>query len=472
MKQNKKNADLFYDRKSFWETASAAEKKAAFQFAEDYKAFLDACKTERETIFWTRKVLEKDGYVEILSKKKAPKVFRTYKGKSIAIAVLGKKPISEGINIVASHIDAPRIDIKPNPLYEDGATQLSLMKTHYYGGIKKYQWVSTPLAIHGIVVKADGSEIHISIGDDEKDPVFLMPDLLPHLARKEQYTKLLPDAIDAGKMNLLFSSLPDPDKDQKEKIKSYALKLLNEKYGIREADFLSAELEIVPAGKARDAGMDKSMIMGYGQDDRVCAYTSLKALQDVVKSNSKPEKTLMLLFIDKEEIGSEGNTSANSIFMLDFIGDLLKHNGESPDSYTLRKCLMKSQILSSDVAAAVDPNYPGVHDKQNAALFGYGVAITKYTGSGGKFGANDANAEFTARLMHILEEAKVSWQIGELGKVDEGGGGTIAKYLAEYGADVIDIGTGVLGMHSLYELTSKADVYSTYKAYVAFLAKA
>ncbi|HNX00223.1 MAG TPA: aminopeptidase [Candidatus Cloacimonadota bacterium] len=470
--KDKKNADLFYQHKSFWETASEAEKKAAFKFSEDYKTFLDACKTERETVIWTQKVLEKDGFIELLAKKKASKVFRTFKGKSIAFAIMGKKHISEGLNIVASHIDAPRIDIKPNPLYEDSSTQISLMKTHYYGGIKKYQWVSTPLAIHGIVIRKDGKEIQISIGEDEKDPVFLMPDLLPHLARKEQYTKLLPDAIDAGKMNLIFSSLPDPDKDQKEKVKCFALKLLNEKYGIKEADFLSAELEIVPAGKARDAGMDKSMVMGYGQDDRVCAYTSLKALQEVLKNKSVPEKTLMILFIDKEEIGSEGNTSANSIFMLDFIGDLLKQNGESADSYTLRKCLMKSQILSSDVAAALDPNYPSVHEKQNAALFGYGVAITKYTGSGGKFGANDANAEFTAKLMHLLDDAKVAWQIGELGKVDEGGGGTIAKYLAEYGADVIDIGTGVLGMHSLYELTSKADVYSTYKAYVAFLEKA
>ncbi len=469
MNENKKKFDLLYERKSFWETATTQEKKDAFKFAEEYKIFLDNCKTEREAVTWTKKILENEGFTDLLSKKKSLKVYRTYKGKSMAFAVLGTKPISEGLNIVASHIDAPRIDIKPNPLYEDGNTQLAMMKTHYYGGIKKYQWLSTPLAIHGMIIKKDGTELSISIGEDENDPVFLMPDLLPHLAKKEQYGKLLPDAIEAGKMNLIFSSIPDSNQEQKEKVKYHALKMINEKYGTREADFLSAELEIVPAGKARDAGMDKSMIMGYGQDDRVCAYTSLKALLDLLSSKEKTEKTQMILFIDKEEIGSEGNTSANSIFMLDFVGDLLKQNGEAFDSYTLRKCLMKSQILSSDVAAALDPNYPNVHEKQNAALIGYGVAITKYTGSGGKVGANDANAEFTAKVMHIFEEANISWQIGELGKVDEGGGGTIAKYLAEYGAEVIDVGTGILGMHSLYELTSKADIYSTYKAYLAFL---
>ncbi|HPR18138.1 MAG TPA: aminopeptidase [Candidatus Cloacimonadota bacterium] len=456
---------LTYSRKNFWAEASQKEKKAALAFAENYKKFLDAAKTERETIIYYEKILTQKGFKEIDSTGSGPKVYRIAHAKNAAFAIIGKKPISEGVNLVVAHIDAPRVDLKQVPLTEDGTTQLGLMKTHYYGGIKKYQWMSTPLALHGVVIKNNGEKVVVSIGENADDPVFVMPDLLPHLARKEQYTKNLAEAIDAGKMNVVFNSMPFPDKEAKEAVKLNALYLLNQKYGIVEEDFLSAELELVPAGKARDAGLDKSMVLAYGQDDRICAYTSMEALFD---AKADLEKTAVVFLADKEEIGSEGNTGAKSIFIIDFISDLLKHNGENGDSMTLRKTLMKSQVLSADVNAAINPNFPSVHEKDNAVHIGFGVSVTKYTGSGGKSGSNDANAEFNARMIRIFNQAKVNWQVGTLGKVDEGGGGTIAKFIAEHGAEVIDCGPGVLGMHALYELTSKADIYSSYRAYLTF----
>ncbi|MFC1888045.1 aminopeptidase, partial [Candidatus Cloacimonadota bacterium] len=391
--------------------------------------------------------------------------------KNAALAFIGKKPISEGVNLIVSHIDAPRVDLKQNPLYEDAGTSLGMMKTHYYGGVKKYQWMSTPLALHGVFIKSNGEAVEVNIGEDDKDPVFVMPDLLPHLARQEQYSKKLGEAINASAMNLVFNSIPymdSADDNIKEAVKLNALVLLNEKYGLVEENFLSAELELVPAGKARDCGLDKSMVLGYGQDDRVCAYTSLEAIFDT----KNPERTAIVYLADKEEIGSESNTGAKSIFIIDFIADLLKYNKEDNDSNTLRKALINSQIISADVNAAVNPNYPNVLEAQNAVKLGFGVSVTKYTGSGGKSGSNDANAEFNARIIDLFNREKVNWQTGTLGKVDVGGGGTIAKFMAEHGAEVIDCGPGVLGMHSLYELTSKADVYSTYKAYKAFFSKA
>ncbi|RLC52331.1 MAG: aminopeptidase [Candidatus Cloacimonadota bacterium] len=461
---------LTYSRKNFWQEASKKEQKAAFDFSEGYKTFLDICKTERETIDFFADVLKQKGFENIDSDPKDKKVFRLSRSKNAAIAIIGKKPISDGVNLIVSHVDAPRVDLKQSPLYEDGTTKLGIMKTHYYGGVKKYQWMSTPLALHGIIVKNDGELVKVSIGEDASDPIFVMPDLLPHLARKEQYSKKLGEAVDASKMNLIFNSIPYPeDKKAKEAVKLNALVLLNEKYGIVESDFLSAELELVPAGKARDAGLDKSMVMGYGQDDRICAYTSAEAIFD---ANTDLEKTAIVYLADKEEIGSDGNTGAKSIFIVDFIADLLKCNGESGDSSTLRKTLIKSQILSADVNAGINPNFPSVHEKENAVHLGFGVSVTKFTGSGGKGGSNDANAEFNAKIIRIYNANKVNWQIGALGKVDEGGGGTIAKFMAEHGAEVIDCGPGVLGMHSLYELTSKADIYSCYKAYKAFFENA
>lgn len=461
---------LSYKRKNFWNEASAKEQKAAQKFSEGYKKFLDESKTERESIGYYVKELKKQGYEKIENVGKSKKVYRVSKNKNAGLAIIGKKPISEGVNLIVSHIDAPRVDLKQNPLFEDNNTTLGMMKTHYYGGIKKYQWMSTPLALHGTIIKTNGEKVSVTIGEDENDPVFVMPDLLPHLARKVQYTKKIGEAVDAGKMNLIFNSIPYPkDKETKEAVKLNALVILNEKYNIIEEDFLSAEIEIVPAGKARDVGIDRSLVIGYGQDDRICAYTSASAL---FNAKDKLEKTAIVYLADKEEIGSDGNTGAKSVFIIDFIADLLKYNKESFDSSTLRKTLINSQVLSADVNAGINPNFPSVHEKENAVHIGFGVSVTKFTGSGGKGGSNDANAEFNSKIIDIYNKEGVCWQIGALGKVDEGGGGTIAKFMAEHGAEVIDCGPGVLGMHSLYELTSKADIYSSYKAYKAFFENA
>jgi aspartyl aminopeptidase len=464
---------LTYERTSFWKTASETEKNAAFKFAEGYKEFLTSCKTVRETVNYSKNLLEKRKFTDIDTKKKTSKTkekryYQVYRQKNVIAAVVGKQPISEGINIISPHIDSPRVDLKQSPLYEDSQTHLGMMRTHYYGGIKKYQWMSTPLALHGLLIKKNGEVVNVSIGEDEKEPVFIMPDLLPHLAA-EQYGKKIGDAINASQMNVIFNSIPYSDEKVKEAVKLNALVILNEKYGITEGDFLSAELELVPAGKVRDSGIDKSLIAGYGHDDRICAYTSLQALVQ-----TKPEqlkRTSLIFFSDKEEVGSEGNTGAKSAQLTDFIAELLKNNGEKYDSYTIRKTLMNSSILSADVNAAINPNFPSVHEKQNAVHLGFGVSVTKFTGARGKSGSNDAHTEFTSRLVHLFNEEKVNWQIGALGKVDVGGGGTIAKFLAAYGADVIDCGPGIIGMHAPYELVSKADLYSTFKAYHVFFVK-
>lgn len=461
---------LLYERKNFFKSASKAEQDAAFQYALGYKEFLNQAKTVRETVAWAENLLKIHKFQELGSKNAKKRVYSIFRGKTMAIAILGSEPLSNGFNMVAAHIDTPRVDLKQNPLYEDSSSGMACMRTHYYGGIKKYQWVSTPLALHGVVVKRDGSLVNINIGEKEDEPVFIIPDLLPHLARKEQYTKNLADAIDASRMNLVFGGRQEPDADEKDAIKAYAVKLLNEKYGITEADFLSAELELVPAMTSRDTGIDGSMVAGYGQDDRICAYTGMTAL--LANLTAKPRRSMIVYFSDKEEVGSQGNTGAQSIFMEDFVGKLLKANGESDSSANLRQTIMNSFILSADVAAAVDPNYPGVHERQNAILFNYGVGISKFTGSGGKGGCNDANAEFNAKVIRIFNDAEVFWQTGELGKVDEGGGGTIAYIMANLGAEVIDCGVGLMGMHSLYEMSSKADLYSTYRAYQAFLINA
>jgi aspartyl aminopeptidase len=465
-KESKSNS-LLYDRKNFWKEAPATEIKQAMSFAGPYKDFLNKAKTEREAVVWTEALLKASKFQALPAAKAAKRVYSIFRGKTMAMAVLGSEPLANGFNMVAAHIDAPRVDLKQNPLYEDKQSEMVCMRTHYYGGIKKYQWVSTPLALHGVVVKADGSLLNVSIGERDDDPVFVIPDLLPHLARKEQYTKTLPEAIDASRMNLLFSGMQEPGSEEKEALKSYAVSLLHKKYGISEKDFISAELQLVPATPARDAGLDASMVVGYGQDDRICAYSALQAL--LANLDAKPKRTMVVYFSDKEEVGSIGNTGAHSVFIQDFIASLLRQKGESDSSSNLRRTFMNSLILSGDVTAAVDPNYPNVHERQNAVLFNHGIGISKFTGSGGKGGCNDANAEFTAKVVHIFESAGVFWQMGELGKVDEGGGGTIAYILANLGAEVIDCGTGLMGMHSLYELCSKADLYSTYAGYKAFL---
>ena len=464
--KTKKN-DLLYERKNFWKDAPAAEIKQAFAFAGPYRDFLNQAKTVRESVAWAEKLLKAHKFQALPASKANKRVYAIFRNKTMALAVIGSEPVSNGFNMVAAHIDAPRIDLKQNPLYEDSTSSMACMRTHYYGGIKKYQWVSTPLALHGFIVKSDGKTVDVSIGDKPNEPVFVIPDLLPHLARKEQYTKNLADAIDASRMNLIFSGMQEPAGEEKEALKAYALKLLKDKYGIREQDFISAELELVPATPARDAGIDASMVVGYGQDDRVCAYSGIQAL--LANLDARPKRTMIVYFSDKEEVGSIGNTGAHSVFIQDFVASLLRHNGESDGSANLRKTFINSQILSGDVTAAIDPNYPGVHERQNAVLFNHGIGISKFTGSGGKSGCNDANAEFTAKVIRIFDAQQVFWQMGELGKVDEGGGGTIAYIMANLGAEVIDCGTGLMGMHSLYELSSKADLYSTFAGYKAFL---
>lgn len=464
-KQDKK---LFYQRKNFWKEAAPSTINKAFAFAEPYMDFLNQAKTVREAVAYTEALLKEHKFQSIGGKKGSRRLYQIFRGKTIAMAVLGSEPLSEGFNMVASHIDAPRVDLKQNPFYEDSSSGMACMRTHYYGGIKKYQWVSTPLALHGIVIRANGSKIDVSIGEKDDEPVFIIPDLLPHLARKEQYSKNLADAIDASRMNLVFSGMMEPASEEKEAIKAYTLQLLKKQLKMEESDFISAELELVPATKARHSGFDSSMVVGYGQDDRVCAYAALRGLLDNL--DGIPKRTMIVYFSDKEEVGSQGNTGAHSVFIQDFVAALLRANGESDSSANLRKTFINSQILSGDVTAAVDPNYPGVHERQNAVLFNHGVGLCKFTGSGGKVSCNDANAEFTAKVIRIFNKAGVFWQMGELGKVDEGGGGTIAYILANLGAEVIDCGTGLMGMHSLYELSSKADIYSTYCGYKAFLA--
>ena len=464
---------LVYSRKNFWIDTTKNEQKLALKFAENYKKFLTHCKTERESIAHIVAELKNKTFVDIDEPGVKPTrfVYRVFKNKALAVAIIGKEPIRKGINIIASHIDSPRVDLKQSPLHEDSETKLGIMKTHYYGGIKKYQWMSTPLALHGVVVKNDGTRVNICIGETDNEPVFIMPDLLPHLAKNEQATKTMPEFIKAGNMNVVFNTIPftEEKEDIKDAVKLQALNLLFDKYGITEEDLLSAELQLVPAGKARDSGLDKSMIAGYGQDDRVCVYTSLQAILDV--KDIDIQKTSISFFFDKEEVGSDSVGGATSVFFKDFIADLLRIKQEEYNAYNLRKALINSNVISADVNAAINPNFPSVHEPQNAVHFGYGVGICKYTGSGGKGGSNDATSEFMAKIVKILNEEKVNWQTGSLGKVDEGGGGTVAKFLAKHGCDVIDIGPGLMGMHSLFELSSKADVYSTYKAYKAFFVK-
>jgi aspartyl aminopeptidase len=381
------------------------------------------------------------------------------------MGILGEKPIEKGIKIIASHIDSPRLDLKQNPLYED--VDLALLKTHYYGGIKKYQWVSRPLSLHGKIIKKDGSELDLSLGEKETEPIFTIVDLLPHLAHKAQYEKKLEDAVIGEKLNILAGSIPFPDKDTKDRIKLQVLKYLNDNFGLIEEDFVSAELELVPSEKARDIGWDRSLIGSYGQDDRSCAYTSMRAAGDL----KNPKETVLVLFLDKEEIGSEGNTGAKSRFLEAVVADLLSFEGVTADDGAVRRTLMNSRAISADVNGALDPDYQDVHEKRNAAKLGYGICITKFTGSRGKSGSSDASAEYVGWLRDVFNRNSIVWQTGELGKVDEGGGGTIAKYLASYGMDIVDCGVALLGMHSPFEVSSKADIYMTYKGYRVFLSE-
>lgn len=445
-----------------WDKLNRKEKESVIAFSERYKDFLNQCKTEREAVLYMVAGARKKGFVDLESEHSSEgKYYKVYRGKMIALAVCGKTSFSQGFRIIGSHIDSPRLDLKQNPLYED--VDLAMMKTHYYGGIRKYHWLARPLALHGSVMIKGGKHINLVIGETESDPVFTISDLLPHLA-KNQAGKKLSDAFDGEKLNILVGSLPLGDEKVKERFKLAVLKKLYDQYAITEGDFVSAEIELVPAGPARDVGFDQSLVGAYGQDDRVCAFTSFEAMLET----ESPEHTAVGLFFDKEEIGSEGSTGAKSRFFEDFISDLLeKKEGQSTERM-LRKALIQSQMLSADVNAALEPDYQDVHDKKNAARLGYGVCVTKFTGTGGKSGSSDASAEYMGVIRNLFDTNNIVWQTGELGKVDQGGGGTIAKFLASYGMEIVDCGPALLSMHSPFEISSKADIYMTYKAYEHF----
>jgi len=458
------------DRKNAWKTYNKKQLGELDKFSKGYLEFLDKGKTERECARVIVDMVKKAGYIDladvIKNKRKlkaGDKVYSVCMDKTVALFNIGSKKLEKGMNILGAHIDSPRMDVKQNPLYENG--DFAYLDTHYYGGIKKYQWVTLPLALHGVVVKKDGTVIDINIGEDEKDPVFCVTDLLIHLAG-EQIEKKAAKVIEGENLDVLFGSQPVKDKD-KEAVKENVLALLKEKYDIEEEDFISAEIEVVPAGKARYAGIDKSMIMAYGQDDRVCAYTSLMAMLEV----DEPAKTTCCLLTDKEEIGSVGATGMQSKFFENCVAEVMNAMGEFSE-ISLRRCLANSSMLSSDVNAAYDPLFASAFEKNNASYFGRGMVFSKFTGSRGKSGSNDANAEYIARIRKMMDEAKICYQTAELGKVDVGGGGTIAYILSLYGMEVIDCGVAVLNMHAPWEITSKADVYETYKGYVVFLKEA
>ena len=459
--------ELTLERNPIWDHVNEKDRKSITEISDGYMGFITDAKTERMAVDIIVEMLEAAGFKQLERVRKwraGTKVYSVNRGKNIAAAILGSDPLEKGANLVASHVDSPRLDLKQNPLYEDSDTKLALFKTHYYGGIKKYQWVNIPLSIHGKVVLAKGEEKDIHIGEDPSDPVFTICDLLPHLYKKKQASRKLSEGISGEELKVLIASQPYGDKKSKKKIKLWVLDYLNEKYGMVEEDFVSAEIEIVPAGPARDLGFDRSMIGGYGQDDRICVYTSIKALMDI----KKPRKTAVSLVIDKEEIGSDGPTSIKSRFLEGFFSDLLELKDKDYTDRKLMRSLSKTRALSSDVNGAVNPTFKDVHELQNAARLGFGICLTKYTGSGGKYSSNDASAEFMGLIRRTLNENSVPWQTGELGKVDQGGGGTIAKFLAEHNMDVLDAGPALISMHSPMEISSKADVWASYRAYLAF----
>ena len=460
------------ERRNAWLSYKEAEEAEMEKLAKAYREFLDKGKTERECVAEIVKEAEAAGYESLESKikkgekiKAGDKVYAVGMKKIIALFHVGYEELSGGMSILCAHIDSPRLDVKQNPLYED--TDLAYLDTHYYGGVKKYQWVTLPLAMHGVVAKKDGSVVEVSIGEDEEDPVFYITDLLIHLSGK-QLQKKAAEVIEGENLDILIGSRPLadlPDDKKKDAVKQNVLNILNEKYGIEEEDFLSAELEIVPAGKARDCGLDRSMIAAYGQDDRVCAYTSLAAMLEMKET---PKRTGCCLLVDKEEIGSVGATGMQSRFFENSVAELLDGMG-CYSELALRRALRNSSMLSSDVSAGYDPAYAEAFEKKNAAYLGRGIVLNKFTGARGKSGSNDANAEYVARVRRIFDDHDVAFQTAELGKVDFGGGGTIAYIAALYGMEVIDSGVAVLSMHAPWEVTSKADVYEAYKAYKAFL---
>ncbi|HHT51433.1 MAG TPA: aminopeptidase [Eubacteriaceae bacterium] len=453
---------------SGWNLINQDEKEKAFHFSEGYKRFLDEGKTERESVKAIIKLAKDKGFISLNKTIKekhrifpGQKFYYEYKNSSIVLFVIGKEDLTGGMNIIGSHVDAPRLDLKPNPLYEE--QEMAFFKTHYYGGVKKYQWTTIPLSLHGVVVLKSGKKIDINIGEKDSDPVFYISDLLPHLA-KEQMEKKMGEGITGEGLNIIVGSIPYKDEEIKEPIKLNILKLLYEAYGIIEEDFASAEIEVVPAYKARDVGFDRSMVVAYGQDDRICAYTSLHAILNI----ENPKRTAVALITDKEEVGSQGNTGMQSAFFENVIAELVELTMEEPSEIMVKRTMANSRVLSADVNAGFDPNFPDTHDKRNAAYLGRGVVLTKYTGARGKSGSNDASAEYIGEIRKIFNDNNVIWQMGELGKVDQGGGGTIAYILANYGMDVVDCGPPLFSMHAPMELSSKLDLYMAYKGYKAF----
>ncbi len=465
------------EKKNTWETYNYEQLKEVDVFTDEYRKFLDQGKTERECVDYIVNAVEKKGYRElqdIIKKgetlKKGDKVYAVWMNKSVVMFRIGERPMAEGMNILGAHIDSPRLDVKQNPLYEEGG--FAYLDTHYYGGVKKYQWVTLPLALHGVIVKKDGTTVEINIGENEDDPVFFISDLLIHLAQ-EQLEKKASKVIEGEALDIIVGNKPicfgkeegQAEEDKaKEAVKKGILDILKTNYDVEEEDFLSAELEVVPAGKAREAGFDRSMVLGYGQDDRVCAFTSLMAMLNIEDT----ERTACCLLVDKEEIGSVGATGMQSRFFENMVAEVMNLTGEYSE-LNVRRCLSSSCMLSSDVSSAYDPSFAASFDKKNAACLGGGMVFNKFTGSRGKSGSNDANAEYLAYIRQIFEKEGINFQTAELGKVDLGGGGTIAYILALYGMNVIDSGVAVLNMHAPWEATSKADIYETRRGYEAFL---
>ncbi len=455
--------ELFMKKENGWKSVDTRKKEAIFNFSKDYMNFLNKAKTEREFIAEAIKVARENGFKDIMefeNLKPGDKIYFINREKSMYLAIIGTENIENGVHIIGSHVDSPRLDLKPNPLCED--TELAYLKTHYYGGIKKYQWTTIPLSLHGVIVKPSGEKVTVNIGEDENDPIFTITDLLPHLAQ-EQMEKKLKNGIDGENLSLLVGSIPYDEEGCKEQVKLNILNILNQKYGIVEADLQSAELEVIPAFKARSLGFDAGLVAAYGQDDKVCAYTSLAAMMTL----ENVKNTAVCILSDKEEIGSMGNTGMESQMFDFFISEVLNKLGINRPNL-LNRVFCFSKMLSSDVDAGFDPLYASVSDKLNAGFVGKGISLNKYTGARGKSGASDANAEYVAWVRNVLEKNDIKYQIAELGKVDIGGGGTIAYILANKGVDVIDCGVPVLSMHAPYEVTSKFDIYSAYETYKAF----
>jgi aspartyl aminopeptidase len=464
-KLKKLEKELFLDKRDGYEKTEHKEDKKIMEFCEGYKAFLSDCKTERECGFYFEEEAKKNGFKELSEFKNlkwGDKFYIKNTEKAILLGVMGKEAVREGINCVAAHIDSPRLDLKPNPLYEDNS--IAYFKTHYYGGIKKYQWLTVPLALHGVVVKKGGEKIRITIGEDANEPALCISDILPHLA-KTQMSGNAEKIIAGEKLNVILGTIPVDDENVSEKVKLNIMMLLNEKYGITEKDFITADIEVVPAYRARDIGLDRSLVGAYGQDDRVCAYTAFRALTEI----KKPIKTAICYLVDKEETGSGDLTGMQSGFFENILAEIAKLTDKNYDDTATRESLMNSCCLSADVTAAYDPNFAEVFEKNNSSYLNGGVALMKYSGARGKSGTSEASAEFVEKVTTAFDENDVVWQPAELGKVDEGGGGTVAQYFAVLGVNVIDCGVPLLSMHAPFELASKFDVYMAYKAYKTFL---